>query len=144
MVGLPPEHLFDISVRHLRSHGGGSGQDVAIIEHLRVRVDEDAHQAWISAEQQCWEPWLEQQEGFVGRDLLWDPRRQEGILLIHWASRESWLAIPPEEVAAVQARFEACARDALRHRDDQPNPFPLVLATDHPPASPLPAFAAAA
>ena len=100
------------------------GYDVAVVEHLRIQVPNQARDAWMEAEQGSWEPWLEQQEGFLGRELLWDPTREEGTLLIRWSSREAWKAIPQEEVEAVQQRFELIARQSLGQ--DQGNPFPLV------------------
>lgn len=100
------------------------GYDVAVVEHLRIQVPDQARDAWMEAEQGSWEPWLAQQEGFLGRDLLWDPTKEEGTLLIRWSSREAWKAIPQEEVEAVQQRFELIARQSLGQ--DQGNPFPLV------------------
>ena len=100
------------------------GYEVAVVEHLRIQVPEQARDAWMEAERGSWEPWLAQQRGFLGRDLLWDPSTEEGTLLIRWSSREAWKAIPQEEVEAVQQRFELIARQALGQ--DQGNPFPLV------------------
>ena len=98
---------------------------VVVVEHLRVKVPAEARQAWLEAERGSWEPWLARQPGFLGRDLLWDAEREEGTLLIRWASREQWKAIPLADVAAVQERFEALARLATGVR--QGNPFPLVF-----------------
>ena len=98
--------------------------DVAVVEHLRVKVPAEARQAWLSAERQSWEPWLRQQAGFVGRELLWDNASEEGTLLIRWASREQWKAIPQAEIEAVQQRFEQLAKAATGSAD---NPFPLVF-----------------
>ena len=100
------------------------GYDVAVVEHLRIQVPDQARDAWMEAERGSWEPWLTQQKGFLGRDLLWDPTSQEGTLLIRWSSREAWKAIPQEEVEAVQQRFELIARQALGQVKG--NPFPLV------------------
>ena len=101
------------------------GYDVAVIEHLKVMVPEAARQAWLEAEQGSWEPWLARQEGFLGRDLLWDPETEEGTLLIRWSSRKAWKTIPQKEVEVVQQRFEQLAREATGQR--QGNPFPLVF-----------------
>jgi uncharacterized protein (TIGR03792 family) len=101
------------------------GYDVAVIEHLKVKVPEAARQAWLEAEQGSWEPWLVRQQGFLGRDLLWDPETEEGTLLIRWSSREAWKRIPQQEVELVQQRFEQLAREATGQR--QGNPFPLVF-----------------
>jgi uncharacterized protein (TIGR03792 family) len=137
LSGLPPASLFDLSVRHAGSHGPGSGAAVEIVEHLRVKVPAGAQEAWLAAEQRTWEPWLEAQPGFLGRDLLWDSAREEGILLIHWASREQWQSIPTEEVERVQARFEACARQVLHGWGGDANPFPMLFAGEQPASVPL-------
>ena len=111
----------------------GGPFEVAVVEHLRVKVPAEARQAWLKAEQGSWEPWLAQQPGFLGRDLLWDAEREEGTLLIRWASREQWKAIPLAEVEAVQERFEQLARQATGVR--QGNPFPLVFEGELQPAA---------
>ena len=99
--------------------------DVAVVEHLRVKVPAEGRQAWLAAEQGSWEPWLAQQDGFLDRQLLWDADREEGTLLIRWASKDQWKAIPPEAVDAVQRRFEELARQATGATEG--NPFPLVF-----------------
>ncbi len=98
---------------------------VVVVEHLRVKVPAEAVDDWLQAEQGSWEPWLAKQPGFLDRQLLWDPEREEGTLLIHWRSREAWKAIPEAEIEAVQERFEQLAREATGRR--QGNPFPLVF-----------------
>lgn len=103
-----------------------------VVEHLRLRVPRQARSAWLEAERRSWESWLEQQKGFLGRDLYWDPAQQEGVLLIRWATLADWKRIDPAEVGRVQQRFEAAAREALGRTggaggDEPPdNPFPLV------------------
>ena len=101
------------------------GYDVAVVEHLRIQVPNERRQAWLKAERGSWEPWLARQEGFIGRDLLWDPEAEEGTLLISWRSREAWKAIPEQEVEAVQERFEQLARQSTGQKEG--NPFPLVF-----------------
>jgi uncharacterized protein (TIGR03792 family) len=105
-----------------------------VVEQLRVKVPAAARGAWRQAEEESWGPWLQRQDGFQGRELLWDAEREEGLLLIRWRSRRQWLAIPAGEIDAVQARFEAAARRALasdpgvRGPAGAANPFPLVHA----------------
>ena len=103
------------------------GYDVAVIEHLRISVPAEGRDAWLEAERGSWEPWLAQQSGFLGRDLLWDPETEEGTLLIRWSSRKAWKAIPSEQVAEVQNRFEQLAREAMALPQEMDNPFPLVF-----------------
>lgn len=103
------------------------GWQVRVVEHLRLQVATGAQQVWMEAELQTWDPWLRQQKGFLGRDVLWDSERQEGVLLIHWANRQDWKAIPPPEVASIQRDFEAAAKRLLALPPHSENPFPLVF-----------------
>ena len=115
----------DVAIAEQQQPGGSF--KVAVVEHLRVKVPAEALQAWLEAERGSWEPWLAQQEGYLGRDLLWDPEREEGTLLIRWADRDHWKAIPDAEVQAVQERFERLARAATGSSESDGNPFPLVF-----------------
>jgi len=121
----------DVAIAEQQLPGGSF--EVAVVEHLRVKVPAEARQAWLEAERGSWDPWLKQQPGYLGRDLLWDPEREEGTLLIRWASRDQWKAIPLEEVEAVQERFEQLAREATGTRKG--NPFPLVFEGELQPAA---------
>ena len=97
-----------------------------VIEQLRLAVPASHRELWLQAEASSWQPWLEQQAGFEGRELYWDPQREEGLLLIRWSSREQWKAIPSEEVQRVQEVFEARVNQAL-NRDPGAAPlFPLL------------------
>ena len=102
-----------------------AGKGVAVVEQLRVQVPSQDRQAWLKAELSSWEPWLAKQKGFIGRELFWDPQSEEATLLICWSSREAWKAIPQQEVASVQERFEQLARESTGQRNG--NPFPLVF-----------------
>ena len=97
-----------------------------VIEQLRLAVPASHRELWLQAEASSWQPWLEQQSGFEGRQLFWDPQREEGLLLIRWSSREQWKAIPAAEVERVQEVFEAEVNQALK-RDPAAEPlFPLL------------------
>ena len=122
-----PEVLIDVGLSEGPEAEGKSWQ-VRVIEHLRLQVPADARDVWIEAERQTWDPWLRQQRGFVGREVMWDHHRQEGVLLIHWANRQDWEAIPEATVTAVQERFEATAKEMLSLPASSGNPFPLVFA----------------
>ena len=109
-----------------------------VVELLRLGVSAADYPAWLRAEQASWEPWLAQQPGFLGRQLFWDRARQEGTLLIRWASRAQWKAISDQEVARVQERFEALARQFTGQTSG--NPFPLLAEAElEPLASSAPA-----
>jgi len=97
--------------------------DSTVIEYLRLSVAEQDRKAWLSAEKNSWEPWLEKQEGFLGRQLLWDPNNEEALLLISWANRSSWKNIPQLEIDRVQSLFEKMAMDLTDKHFA--NPFPI-------------------
>lgn len=126
LVGALVTALLFGGTRPAMAVGRAGGADVAeVVEHLRVKVPADAVEAWLEAERGSWEPWLAQQPGFLDRQVLWDPQREEGTLLIHWRSRAQWRSIPQGQVEQVQDRFEQLARQATGTR--QGNPFPLVF-----------------
>jgi uncharacterized protein (TIGR03792 family) len=102
-----------------------AGHSGPVVEQLRLRVPAGQRQAWLEAERGSWEPWLARQDGFLGRELFWDPAREEATLLIRWASRGQWKSIPAPEVEAVQERFERLARQATGASGG--NPFPLLF-----------------
>ena len=106
-----------------------------VVELLRLGVPAADYRAWLQAEQASWEPWLGKQPGFQGRQLLWDRQRQEGTLLIRWASRDQWKAIPEAEVTRVQDRFEALARQLTGQASG--NPFPLLTEAELEPLGSL-------
>lgn len=84
-----------------------------VVEMLRLQVPREAQPAWLAAERICWEPWLRRQQGFLGRELLYDNRQQQALVLIRWASRRHWQAIPAAEVARIDRRFQAEVRRRL-------------------------------
>ena len=97
--------------------------DTNIVEHIRLSVPAKDRSSWLIAEKKSWEPWLEKKEGFLGRDLFWDQKEEEAILLIRWSSRDTWKSIPQQEIDHVQELFEQISRD-LTHKDIG-NPFPI-------------------
>ncbi|MEA5416538.1 TIGR03792 family protein [Synechococcus sp. BA-132 BA5] len=147
LAGLPGKaNAFNQRSTALPEASDISRQDRGdVVEQLRLRVPAAAREAWLTAERQSWEPWLRQQDGFLGRELLWDGQREEGLLLIRWRSRRQWLAIPERDIAAVQRQFEASARRALAldpaagEGPTASNPFPLVFAGELEPVGLTPA-----
>lgn len=104
-----------------------------VLEMLRLAVPSEGRSCWRHAEAEAWEPWLAQRQGYRGRELYWDPQRQEALLIIGWARRADWKGIPQSSLDAVQRRFEAAARRCLAaqgtaaaDRVPPANPFPVV------------------
>ena len=96
----------------------------SIVEHLKLDVPKKFKKAWLKAEEGSWEPWLLKQDGFLGRQLFWDPKVEEATLLIGWKSRAAWKNISQSEINLVQQDFEKIARDETGKTSG--NPFPLI------------------
>ena len=97
----------------------------SIVEHLKLDVPRKFKHAWIKAEEGSWEPWLLKQDGFLGRQLFWDPKFEEATLLIGWESRAVWKNISQTEINLVQQNFETIARKETGETSG--NPFPLIF-----------------
>ena len=97
----------------------------SIVEHLKLDVPKKFKDAWLKAERASWEPWLSEQEGFLGRQLFWDPKDEEATLLIGWESRAVWKNISQREINDVQQNFEKIARKETGEMSG--NPFPLIF-----------------
>lgn len=131
LAGLPGNAEASPSRAGETRQGAEWSAPEAIVEQLRMRVPAEARRTWLELELRIWDPWLRRQPGFLGRELLWDPENEEGILLIRWVSRAHWHSIPAAEINAVQGRFEEQARLALAPRDSHhhlSHPFPLLHA----------------
>ena len=97
----------------------------SIVEHLKLDVPKNFKYAWLKAEEGSWEPWLLKQDGFLGRQLFWDPKLEEATLLIGWESRAVWKSISQSEITLVQQGFEKIARKETGQTSG--NPFPLIF-----------------
>ena len=97
----------------------------SIVEHLKLDVPKNFKNDWLKAEEGSWEPWLLKQDGFLGRQLFWDPKEEEATLLIGWESRAVWKSISQTEINLVQHDFEKIARKETGERSG--NPFPLIF-----------------
>ena len=97
----------------------------SVVEHLKLDVPKRFKNAWLKAEAGSWEPWLLKQDGFLGRQLFWDPKVEEATLLIGWESRAVWKSISQTEINIVQQDFEKIARKETGETSG--NPFPLIF-----------------
>ena len=94
-----------------------------IIEELRLDVPAKYKNVWLKAENQIWEPWLAQQEGFLGRQIFYNEEKEEALLLVNWENKKLWKNISQEEVNKVQDIFDRNVKDVLNLSK---NPFELI------------------
>ena len=90
---------------------------------MRLKVPSDLREVWLEAEADIWQPWLEEQEGFLGREIFWNPNKEEALLLVNWENKKIWKNIEPEEVERIQKLFEENVKFKLKVDE---NPFNLI------------------
>ena len=97
--------------------------DEIIIEELRLNVPNKYKETWIKAEQEIWEPWLLKQDGFLGRQIFYDQKKGEALLLVKWKNRNLWKNISDEEVNKIQKIYEETVTSSL---GVETNPFEFI------------------
>ena len=94
-----------------------------VIEELRLKVPSEFKEVWLNAEKKIWEPWLSNQDGFLGRQIFWDKEKEEALILVNWKNKKLWKSISMKEVNEVQEKFEENVKSSLKLSE---NPFKLI------------------
>ena len=100
-----------------------NSKNTFVTEELRLKVPADYKDVWIQAEKNIWEPWLSNQDGFLGRQIFWDKEKQEALILVNWKNKKLWKSISIEEVSKIQEKFEEEVKLSL---SINLNPFELI------------------
>lgn len=83
-----------------------------VIEMLTFEVAVDEQPEWLALEERVWSRFLEQQPGFVRKEIwIEDVRPDHVIVVIWWDSMELWKRITPEQVAEVDRGMGDAWRD---------------------------------
>ena len=114
--------IFQNNVSHLNASPMNQNKDLLIIEELRLNVPAKYKKVWLKAEKQIWEPWLAQQDGFLGRQIFYNEEKEEALLLVKWENKKLWKNISVEEVNRVQNIFDENIKETLNLSK---NPFEL-------------------
>ena len=115
--------IFQFDTSNLKALPMDNYQGEMVIEELRLKVPAVAKTAWLNAEEEIWEPWLSSKEGFLGRQLFWDKKKEEALILVNWKNKKLWKSIPMSEINVVQEKFENNVKTALNVLE---NPFELI------------------
>ena len=115
--------IFQSYIPNLQTFAMDNYQDQMVVEELRIKVPANLRATWLNAEKEIWDPWLSNQEGFLGRQLLWNKEKEEALILVNWESKKLWKSIPMSEVNVVQEKFEDNVKTALKLEE---NPFELI------------------
>ena len=94
-----------------------------IVEELRLSVPLKYKETWLKAEEEVWEPWLSKQDGFLGRQIFYNQKTGEALLLVKWKNRNLWKNISDEEVNKMQKIYEETVTSSLRV---ETNPFQFI------------------
>ena len=98
-------------------------KEISITEELRLNVPAKYKKVWLLAEKQIWEPWLANQEGFIGRQIFYNEEKEEALLLVNWESKKLWKNIPIVEINKIQDLFEKNVKQNLKISE---NPFKFI------------------
>tara|TARA_Y100001978_G_C23417795_1_gene302279 strand:+ start:59 stop:496 length:438 start_codon:yes stop_codon:yes gene_type:complete len=94
-----------------------------IFEELRLSVPLEYKETWLKAEEEVWEPWLSKQKGFLGRQIFYNEKKGEALLLVKWESRNLWKNISDSEVNKMQKIYEETVTRSL---GIETNPFVFI------------------
>ena len=94
-----------------------------IVEELRLSVPLKYKETWLKAEEEVWEPWLSKQDGFLGRQIFYNQKTGEALLLVKWKNRNLWKNISDEEVNKMQKIYEETVITSL---GVETNPFEFI------------------
>ena len=114
---------FQSTAQALESLPMKNNQKIFVTEELRLKVPADYKDVWIQAEKNIWEPWLSNQDGFIGRQIFWNKKSQEALILVNWENKKLWKSISMEEVNKIQEKFEEEVKLSL---NVNVNPFELI------------------
>jgi len=115
--------IFQSDIPNLNALPMDNYQGEMVTEELRLKVPADAKAAWLNAEKEIWDPWLSSKDGFLGRQLFWNQKKEEALILVNWKSKKLWKSISISEVNVVQKKFEDNVKTAL---NVSKNPFELI------------------
>ncbi|HEY9665704.1 MAG TPA: TIGR03792 family protein [Coleofasciculaceae cyanobacterium] len=77
-----------------------------VIEWLKVRVSPELREKFLQKDAEIWTPMLASYPGFLGKEVWIDPEKPtEVILVIRWATRQAWEAVPSEKLKQVEQTF---------------------------------------
>ena len=115
--------LFQSNSQNFKAFAMDNNQSGFVTEELRLKVPSELKEVWLKTEKKVWEPWLSQQDGFLGRQIFWDKEKEEALILVNWKNKKLWKSISIKEVNEIQEKFEENVKTALNLNE---NPFKLI------------------
>ena len=115
--------IFQFNIDVVFSISMDDYQGKLVTEELRLKIPAEFKKIWLDAEKNIWEPWLANQEGYLGRQIFWDKEKEEALILVTWENKKLWKSISIKEVNEIQEKFEENVKTAL---NVSKNPFELI------------------
>jgi uncharacterized protein (TIGR03792 family) len=78
-----------------------------VIEWKRVKVRPDLVGRYIDKDREVWTAGLEQEEGFLGKEVWRGEAEGDLMLVIRWRSRGDWEGISNERLEELERRFRS-------------------------------------
>ncbi|MGQ4648584.1 TIGR03792 family protein [Lyngbya aestuarii] len=101
-----------------------------VIEWLKLRVSPERREEFIQLDAEIWTATLSSCPGFLGKEVWVNPiASMEVVLVIRWASRQQWKAVPPELLAETEQRFVqkfGGSNEIIEATEFQVRKFPLT------------------
>jgi len=77
-----------------------------VIEWLKIKVRPELREQYIQKDAEIWTTALTGFPGFLGKEVWIHPTDlSEIVLVIRWASREQWKAVPSQRLRELEAAF---------------------------------------
>ena len=115
--------IFQTNFQIVQAFSMENYQSGIVIEELRLKVPSEFKEVWLNAEKKIWEPWLSNQDGFLGRQIFWDKEKEVALILVNWKNKKLWKSISIEELNEVQEKFEENVKSSIKLSE---NPFKLI------------------
>lgn len=79
-----------------------------VIEFLKFKVASGMRENYIQKDAEIWTTALAEYPGFLDKEVWINPHDPtEVILIIRWATKEQWQAIPSQKLQAIEQKFNA-------------------------------------
>lgn len=87
-----------------------------VIEWLKVQVVPALREKYIQKDEEIWTAALSKYPGYLGKQVWLDAKNADiVVLVIHWASREAWKAVPVKDLEATEKLFaQQLGRDTYK------------------------------
>ena len=77
------------------------------IEYLRFQIKPGFKERFLQLDKELWTSYLSQNPGFHKKEVWLNPEDPTDlIIIVWWSDREQWKSITPEQVRAIDQKFE--------------------------------------